>query len=237
MRKKQRTYTDPHLLWILKEENNGGSGPITGPPVFQGGTFNATSSNDTVLDVDPPTELASGYLWVVILCTDAAETVSAPDGTWSPGATTDPGAPEQPTASLFYKIADGTEVAEEFSWPGAEQAIAYSLAFSNAVYDDSTVDNISTNGTDIDSPAITVAENNSLVCEFGIGDDNNPGSANWSTLPSGTALIGIQRSGASGGVFIEGIYNQQNAGAASVGSWVMSTTRPRSTISLSISPA
>ena len=236
MRRRQRLYIDPLIFPPEPEDLSGGGGSPTSP-VVEDTTFNVTSSAVQDMDVDPPAGLADGHLWVIVIGTDSAETFTTPTG-WSAGAATDGAGADQPSAAVFYKTAGASEVAVNIEWGSIEQAAAYSLAISGGIYDDSTFDNISTNGTDIDSPAITVAEDGSLVFEFAIGDDNNPGTITWSTVPSGTdAGEGLIRSGSSGGVIVEGIYNQQDSGAATVGSWVLSGTRPRSTISLSISPA
>lgn len=208
-------------------------------PIVVDTSFDKTTTQGTSLAVSPPPLIANSQLWVVLFCTDAAETVSAPPSEgWTKGATTNPGASENPTATLFYKTAGVAEGDATFSWGSLEHAVAYSIAISGGVYDDSTVNNISTNGTDIDSPGIIVGEDNSLVFEFGIGDDNSPSTATWNTVPSGTDIgENLIRSGPeTGGVYTEGVYNEQDSGAAPVGSWVSSDTRPRSTISLSVNP-
>lgn len=234
MRKRQ--YINRDGLYWLQDEPVVGGPPAPTPPSVIDTTNSVTAGAISNLNVNPPALLDTGHIWMIIFATDSSENVATPLG-WSRGAETDDLLAEQPTALVLYKIAGGAEAAVNVTWGTIEEAAAYSIAIGGGVYDTSTVNNISTNGTDIDSPAIIVAEDGSLVFEFGIGDDNNPGTAQWSTVPSGTDIgEGIFRSGAAGGVFMEGKYNQQDSGAATVGSWVMDVTRPRSTISVSISP-
>lgn len=233
MRKRLQRNTYP-LLFAPTPPSSGGTSPT--PPSIIDTTSAVTSGNTRDLDVSPPAGLLDGHIWMIIFATDSSEAVATPVG-WSRGAGTDNTSGETPTAVVLYKTAGASESLVNVTWGTIEQAAAYSIAIGGGVYDTSTVDNISVNGTDIDSPAITVAENGSIVLQFGIGDDNNVPNAAWNALPSGSDIgEGLIRSGFTGGVFIEGVYDQQDAGAATVGSWVMSTTRARSTLSVSINP-
>ena len=213
-----------------------GASPVTPPaaaPSIETFGVDNTTANATNLIINPPADLASGDLWLVILGLDGESVVTTPaEFTFEDqGAST-------PRIKIYSRVATASESGIEFSWADLEQALAWSIRISgHNGFDLATFAGQST--TSYNSPNATPSFDNSLVIQVAFADDNNAATFNIDTVPGTpyTELGSQVRCTGTQGLVSRLVYDEEDASLITGGAWTQGSTRNSATSTIVISPS
>jgi hypothetical protein len=161
----------------------GGGGTAT----FENATEIIETADTATITVTPPASLAEGNMWLILLTWDAesGSSIGTPSGFTKIGSDIVGADDGWPHSVLFYKIAGASESNATITRTGGDNfdRVAYSIRISGtaALSLDATGTPTTTTGegTVIDAPNITIAQDNSLAVLHGASVGTPTSGPRW----------------------------------------------------------
>jgi hypothetical protein len=180
------------------------------------------------ISISPPSGLAAGDLWLVLLVSDSVGgDIGAPGGWTQAGSAVVGGVNGYTRLEAFWKIAGGSESAASFTRASETWiTLAYNLRFTG-VHASTPVGNVASvapasQAVTItpDAPDVTIQADGSLAVLV-VGWLTSGGFATTAAVPSGTAAL--SSSSLNGYPQIRGATEARNAGAYAPSTWSLTT--------------